>query len=65
MIIDKDRLIADILETTNLKNIERYLLAIDFEKTFNPLHHKLLIAVFKKYGFGLDFIDWIENLIKN
>ena len=65
MIIDKDRLIADILETTNLENIERYLLAIDFEKTFNPLHHKLLIAVLKKYGFGLDFIDWIENLIKN
>ena len=59
------RLTADILETTNLKNIESYLLATDFEKAFDSLDHDLLIAVLEKCGFGHDFIDWVINLLKN
>ena len=50
-------LIADILETINLENIEGYFfLAIDFEK---------LITVLEKYGFEQDCTDWIKILLKN
>ena len=62
---ESGRLIADILETTNLENIEGYLLAINFEKAFDSLNHNLLIAVLEKYGFGHDFVDWIKILLKN
>ena len=62
---ESGRLIADILETTNLENIEGYLLAIDFEKAFDSLNHNLLTAVLKKFGFGHEFIDWIKILLKS
>ena len=62
---ESGRLIAGILETTNLENIEGYLLAIDFDKAFDSLNHNLLISVLEKCGFGLDFIDWIKILLKN
>ena len=54
---ESGRLIAGILETTNLENIEGYLLAIDFDKAFDSLNHNLLISVLEKCGFGLDFIE--------
>ena len=59
------RLVADILETTNLENIKSYLLAIDSEKATDSLNHKFLIAVLEKYAFGHHFIDWIKMLLEN
>ena len=49
--------ITNILEATNLENIEGYLLATDFKKTFDFLDHNLLIAILEKYEFGHDFVD--------
>ena len=60
---ESGRLIADIIETSNLENIKGYLLAIDFEKAFDSLNHNLLIAALEKFGFGFDFIGWIKILI--
>ena len=37
----------------------------DFEKAFDSLNHKFLIAVLKKHGFGEDFIDWVKILSRN
>ena len=47
------------------KKISGYLLTADFEKAFDSLNHKFLIAVFKKYGFGEDFIDSIKTLLRD
>ena len=38
---------------------------IDFEKAFDSMNHTFLIPALKKYGFGENFIDWIEILLKN
>ena len=62
---ESGRLIAFIIDKTNVESIEGYLLAIDFEKAFDSLNHNLLIAVLEKFGFGLDFINWIKNLIND
>ena len=45
---ESGRLIADILATTNLENMECYLLAINFEEAFDSLNHNLLIAVLEE-----------------
>ena len=62
---ENGRLIADIIETCNLEEIEGYLVAIDCEKAFDSLKHIFLITALEHYGLGNDFIDWIKILLKN
>ena len=62
---ESGRLIADIIETCNLKQLEGYLVAIDFEKAFDSLNHSFLTAALENYDFGNDFIKWIKILLKN
>ena len=62
---ESGRLIADIIETCNLEEIEVYLVAIDCEKAFDSLKHIFLITALEHYGFGNDFIDRIKILLKN
>ena len=38
---------------------------MDIEKVFDSLDHSSLISVFKKFGFGKNFITWIEILLKD
>ena len=38
---------------------------MDVEKAFDTLDHKFLISVLKKFGFGQNFISWIEIILKN
>ena len=56
---ESGRLIADIIETCNLEELEGYLVAMVFEKAFDSLNHNFLITSQEHYGFGKDFIDWI------
>ena len=62
---ESDRLIDDVIKICDIQKIISYLLTVDFEKAFDSLNHKFLIAVFKKYGFGEDFIDWIKTLLRD
>ena len=36
---------------------------MDIEKAFDSLDHTFLISVLKKFGFGTNFVNWIETLI--
>ena len=36
---------------------------MDIEKAFDSLYHTFLISVLKKFGFGTNFVNWIETLI--
>ena len=59
------RLISDILEMTDILNMEGYLLTIDIEKAFDSVDHYFLLAILEKYGFKKNFLRWIETLLNN
>ena len=39
------------------------LVTVDIEKTFYLLDHKFILAVLKKFGFGKNFVNWVETLL--
>ena len=45
--------------------MEGFLVAMDVEKAFDSLDHKFLISVLEKFGFGQNFISWVEIILKN
>ena len=64
-ICEGGKLISDILEITDIFNMEGYLLTIDIEKAFDSVHHCFLLAIPEKYGFKKIFLRWIETLLNN
>ena len=58
-------MISDIIEICESNNIEGFLVTMDIEKAFDSLDHNFLIAVLKKFGFGNNFISWIQLLLNN
>ena len=61
----RGRLISNILEMTDILNMEGYLLKIDTEKAFDSVDHYFLLAILEKYGFKKNFLRWIETLLNN
>ena len=47
---ESGRLISDIVEITNTRQMEGFLVTMDVEKVFDSLDHKFLISVLKKLG---------------
>ena len=33
------------------------------EKAFDSLNHSFLLAIFKKFGFGTSFSNWIDTIL--
>ena len=62
-ICETGRLISDIIEVSDVFNIDGFLVTMDIEKTFDSLNHSFLLAVLKKFGFGTSFIKWIEAIL--
>ena len=58
-ICETGRLISDIIEVSDVFNIDGFLVMMDIEKVFDSLNHSFLLAVLKKIGFGTSFINWI------
>ena len=58
------RLISDILEMSENLNLKGYIVTVDIEKAFDSLSHSFLLACLKKYGYGNDFIKWVEMLLE-
>ena len=54
---------ADIIEITDILNNEGYLVTIDIIKAFDSLNNTSVTSVLKKFGFGHNFVSWIELLI--
>ena len=56
-------MIAHIIEIINVLSKEEVLVTMDIEKAFDSLNHTFVIFVLKKFGFGNNFVSWIEILI--
>ena len=59
------RLISDILEVTDILNMEDYLLITDIKKAFDSNDRCFLFAIPEKYDFKKNFLRWIETLLNN
>ena len=57
------RLISDILEYTEVEQMEGYMFAADIEKAFDSVDHNFIIAVLKKFGLGHELIQWVKTLL--
>ena len=64
-ISEGSRLLSDILEMTDILNMEGYLLTRDIEEAFDSVDHYFLLAILEKYDFKKDFLRWIETSFNN
>ena len=62
---ESGRLIYDIIEITEIRNIEGFVVTMDIEKAFDSLDHNFLISTLEKYGFGQNFILWVKILLND
>ena len=59
------KLISDTDYICDRYIIGGYLVTIEFEKAFDSLDHKFILAVKKKISFGKNSISWVEILLNN
>ena len=59
------RLIIDILEYTDAKNIPGAILLLDIQKAFDSVSHEFLLRVLKRFNFSEKFIGWIKAFYAN
>ena len=59
------RVIQDVIELLENNNTEGGVLYLDFRKTFDTVHHKLLTNTLESAKFGSSFIRWIGTMYKN
>ena len=45
-------------------NLKSYIVTVDIEKAYASLSHSFLLVCLKKYGYGNDFIKWIDMLLE-
>ena len=59
------RLIYDLMNYTEQRDIDELLMLIDFEKALDSISWKFLYEVLNRLGFGPDFIKWIKLFNSN
>ena len=57
------RLIDEILYHTEQENIDGILFVADIEKAFDSVEHNFIFASLKRFGFEVEFIQWIRTLL--
>ena len=58
-------LTREIIEYTNNKNIESFLLTIDQEKAFDKIDRKYLFKALERFNLGKNFVMAIKQTMKN
>jgi len=56
-------IIQDVMDYVKTKNKSLLLFAADFEKAFDSIEHNFITAVLQHFGFGTNFIKWINILL--
>ena len=62
---DNINLIRDLIDLSNKNEEEAALLFLDQEKAFDRVSHNVMLKTLKHFGFGPNFISWIEILYSN
>ena len=62
---DNIRLIYDMIDYLNFKNLPGLLLCLDFEKAFDSLDWNFMFKVLQAFGFGDGICRWISTFYKN
>ena len=58
------RTTIDLIEYVNRNRVETLMVCIDFKKAFDSLDHGFILDVLKKFGFGPNFVRWVNLLLK-
>ena len=45
-------------------NLKGHIVTVDIEKAFHSLSHSFLLVCLEIYGYGSDFIKWVEMLLE-
>ena len=61
-ISEDGRLIANVLQTTDMLKLSGLLVTIHIQKVFDSVDHQFLTLALKRYGFGKTFIKRIKTL---
>ena len=64
-ISETGRLIADVLQTTDVLKLRVMLITVDIQKAFDPVNHQFSILALKRYEFGKKFIKRVKTLLNN
>ena len=59
------RLIADVLQTTDVLKLSGMLVTTDIQKAFDSVNHKFSTLALKRYGFGKTFMKRMKTLLNN
>ena len=62
---DNIRLIYDLIDYLNVKNLPGMLLCLDFEKAFDSLDWTFMFKALKAVGFGDSICQWIKTFYKD
>ena len=58
------RVINDLIEHVDREDEEGILFSTDIEKAFHSVDHNFLFETLKRYGFGTEFVNFIETHLK-
>ena len=57
--------LRDLIDISNEESLQTALLFLDLEKAFDRVNHQFLFKTMKSFGFGPNFIGWVQNLYAN
>lgn len=57
--------LRDVIEYSENDDVETYLIKLDQEKAFDRVTHEYLLNVLSRFGFGPNFIRWINLFYTN
>ena len=64
-ISERECLISDIYEVSDLLKLKGFLLTVNIEKTIDSVNHNFLFKVLENSGFNQDWINWIGIWLQN